>query len=142
MSRSDPGRYDALTTSNKVSYQNALNVQNMIFAKACGGILTNYCWKEGDAAESMHNALQNDIPLQNVYLGVDVWAQNTTKLTQPRVTYPEYGGGGTNTGVAVAKVAELGLSAGVFAPAWTFAYPYKLQMLSLCNKVKIYHLHA
>ena len=122
MSRSDPGRYDALTTSNKVSYQNALNVQNMIFAKACGGILTNYCWKEGDAAESMHNALQNDIPLQNVYLGVDVWAQNTTKLTQPRVTYPEYGGGGTNTGVAVAKVAELGLSAGVFAPAWTFEH--------------------
>jgi hypothetical protein len=122
MSRSDPSRYDALTTSNKVSYQNALNVQNMMFAKACGGILTNYCWKEGDAAESMHNALQNDIPLQNVYLGVDVWAQNTTKLTQPRVTYPEYGGGGTNTGVAVAKVAELGLSVGVFAPAWTFEH--------------------
>jgi hypothetical protein len=122
MSRSDPSRYDALTTSNKVSYQNALNVQNMMFAKACGGILTNYCWKEGDAAESMHNALQNDIPPQNVYLGVDVWAQNKTKLTQPRVTYPEYGGGGTNTGVAVAKVAELGLSAGVFAPAWTFEH--------------------
>ena len=30
MSRSDPSRYDALTTSNKVSYQNALNVQNMM----------------------------------------------------------------------------------------------------------------
>lgn len=122
MSHSDFSRYDALTASNKVSYQNALNVQNMVFAKACGGILTNYCWKEGDAAESMHNAVQNDIPLENVYLGVDVWAQNTTKLTQPRITYPEYGGGGTNTGVAVAMVAELGLSVGVFAPAWTFEH--------------------
>ncbi|KAF3002897.1 hypothetical protein E8E13_001632 [Curvularia kusanoi] len=114
--------YDALTTTNKVNYQNALNTQNMLFAKACGAILTNYCWKEGNAVDSMHNALQNGIQPQHVYLGVDVWAQNVTKLTQPRITYPEYGGGGTNTGVAVAKAAELGLSAGIFAPAWTFEH--------------------
>ena len=111
-----------MTTSNKVVYQNRLNDQNIPFARACGNLLTNYCWKENDAADSIHEALQKDLPLQNIYFGIDVWAQNTTKLSHPRVTYPEYGGGGTNTGVAVAKLAELGLSAGIFAPAWTFEH--------------------
>lgn len=115
-------RYDALTTSNKVSYQNALNVENITFAKACGSVLTNYCWKEKDAASSVTEAFQEGLPLQQVYFGIDVWAQNVTKLSQPRVTYPEYGGGGTNTGVAIAKLAEFGLSVGIFAPAWTFEH--------------------
>ncbi|KAJ8110480.1 hypothetical protein OPT61_g6689 [Boeremia exigua] len=114
--------YDALTALNKVSYQNALNAQNSLFAKACGSVLVNYCWKEEDAADSIHEALQRDLSPQDVYFGIDVWAQNVTKFSQPRVTYPEYGGGGTNTGVAVAKLAELGLSSGVFAPAWTFEH--------------------
>lgn len=90
--------------------------------KACGSVLTNYCWKEGDAAASLHQALQAGLSPQETYFGIDVWAQNTTKLAHPRVTYPEFGGGGTNTGVAVAKLAELGLSAGIFAPAWTFEH--------------------
>mgnify|MGYP004550244927 CR=1 FL=1 len=84
--------------------------------------MTNYCWRESDAANSMHEALQKSLPPQHVYFGIDVWAQNTSKLSQPRITYPEYGGGGTNTGVAVAKLAEVGLSAGLFAPAWTFEH--------------------
>jgi hypothetical protein len=66
--------------------------------------------------------LREHIPLQQTFFGIDVWAQNTTSLAHPRTTYPEYGGGGTNTGVAVAKLAELGLSAGVFAPAWSFEH--------------------
>ncbi|KAF2633516.1 glycoside hydrolase family 85 protein [Macroventuria anomochaeta] len=114
--------YDALTTTNKVSYQNALNTQNLPFAKACGSVLTNYCWKESDAADSLHEGLQTNLPSHQIHFGIDVWAQNTTKLSHPRITYPEYGGGGTNTGVAVAKLAEFGLSAGIFAPAWTFEH--------------------
>lgn len=51
-----------------------------------------------------------------------MWAQNKTKLTQPRTTYPEKGGGGTNTGVGINKLAGMGLSAGVFAPAWSFEH--------------------
>lgn len=115
-------RYDALTTSNKVSYQNALNASNLPFATACGSILTNYSWKEIDAANSIDQALQHDLPPQEVFFGIDVWAQNTTSLTHPRITYPEQGGGGTNTGIAVAKLASLGLSAGIFAPAWSFEH--------------------
>ncbi|KAF2855097.1 glycoside hydrolase family 85 protein [Plenodomus tracheiphilus IPT5] len=114
--------YDALTTSNKVSYQNALNTSNITFAKACGSLLTNYCWTEADAESSKQLALRNDISLCKVFFGIDVWAQNTTTLSHPRVTYPEKGGGGTNTGVAVAKLTTLGLSAGIFAPAWSFEH--------------------
>jgi hypothetical protein len=65
---------------------------------------------------------RSKIPPGNVFFGIDVWAQNTSSFTHPRVTYPEYGGGGTNTGVAVAKLAGLGLSAGIFAPAWSFEH--------------------
>ena len=59
---------------------------------------------------------------KKIYFGVDVWAQNKASFTHPRVTYPEYGGGGTNTGVALAKTAEFGLSVGIFAPAWSFEH--------------------
>lgn len=58
----------------------------------------------------------------DVIFGVDVWAQNRTKLTHPRVTYPQNGGGGTNTGIAVRKLAELGFSSGIFAPGWSFEH--------------------
>lgn len=71
---------------------------------------------------SANEASHNNLSPQRVYFGIDVWAQNTTKLSHPRITYPESGGGGTNTGVAVAKTAESGLSAGIFAPAWTFEH--------------------
>jgi len=53
---------------------------------------------------------------------VDVWAQNKSSFTHPRVTYPEYGGGGTNTGVALARLSDTGLSVGIFAPAWSFEH--------------------
>jgi hypothetical protein len=59
------------------------------------------------------------MPPDCVYFGVDVWAQNATSLTHPRTTY---GGGGTKTGHAVTKLAEIGLSVGVFAPAWSFEH--------------------
>ncbi|KAF2129153.1 glycoside hydrolase family 85 protein [Dothidotthia symphoricarpi CBS 119687] len=119
--------YDALTTSNKVSYQNALNASNLPFATACGSILTNYCWKETDAVSSFaqamrHDAMHHGLSPQEVFCGIDVWAQNTTKLAHPRVTYPEKGGGGTNTGIAVAKLADLRLSACIFAPAWSYEH--------------------
>lgn len=67
-------------------------------------------------------ALKHGLPLEKIYFGIDVWAQNKTKLTQPRITYPERGGGGTNTGVAVKKLSDMEFSAGVFAPAWSFEH--------------------
>jgi hypothetical protein len=106
-----------------VSYQNGVNRFNLDFTKACGSILTNYCWKDIDLSESVKWSLYSGfLPKGNIYFGVDVWAQNKSSFTHPRVTYPEYGGGGTNTGVAMAKLAEYGLSVGIFAPAWSFEH--------------------
>ena len=62
------------------------------------------------------------MPLERIYFGIDVWAQNKARLSHPRVTFPENGGGGTNTGVGVHKIAEIGVSAGIFAPGWTFEH--------------------
>jgi hypothetical protein len=95
---------------------------NLAFAEACGGILTNYCWSEPQASVSKSVAAQSSLTPADVFFGIDVWAQNNTGITQPRTTYPKKGGGGTNTGVAVAKLADMGLSAGIFAPAWSFEH--------------------
>ncbi|KAF1917985.1 glycosyl hydrolase family 85-domain-containing protein [Ampelomyces quisqualis] len=114
--------YDALTVGNEVRYQNGLNLNNLPFARACGRLLTNYCWTEDQARDSVQIAAEYSMPLENVFFGIDVWAQNSTAFTHPRTTYPRLGGGGTNTGIAVAKLAELGLSAGVFAPAWSYEH--------------------
>ncbi|CAN9346382.1 unnamed protein product [Alternaria sp. RS040] len=123
----DAGRrliwYDALTTSNKISYQNQVNNSNMNFACACSNILTNYCWKDIDVSESIKWCLYSKfLPKGNIYFGVDVWAQNKSDFRHPRVTWPEVGGGGTNTGMAVAKMADYGLPVGIFAPAWSFEH--------------------
>ncbi|KAF2660203.1 glycoside hydrolase family 85 protein [Lophiostoma macrostomum CBS 122681] len=111
--------YDAITINNKVDYQNSLTLQNILFAKSCSQVLTNYCWKEANARESKELSQRYDLLPTDIFFGVDVWAQNTTKLTHPRITY---GGGGTNTGVAVTELADMGLSVGVFAPAWSFEH--------------------
>lgn len=66
--------------------------------------------------------MQADLLLDHVYFGIDVWAQNKNFLGHSRSTYPKQGGGGTNTGIAVAKLAEMGMSAGIFAPAWSFEH--------------------
>ncbi|CAN9434464.1 unnamed protein product [Alternaria alternata] len=87
--------YDALTTSNKISYQNQVNNSNMDFACACSNILTNYCWKDIDVSESLKWSLYSKLlPKGNIYFGVDVWAQNKSDFRHPRVTWPEVGGGG------------------------------------------------
>jgi hypothetical protein len=94
---------------------------NLAFAEACGSILTNYCWSESQARSSRSIA-ESSLDPRNVFFGIDVWAQNNTGITHPRTTFPRKGGGGTNTGVAVSKLAEIGLSAGIFAPAWSFEH--------------------
>jgi hypothetical protein len=106
-----------------VAYQNALTSKNIEFSKTCGRVLTNYSWKESDALSSKQLALEsNDLSSDHIFFGIDVWAQNKAPITRRRTTYPEKSGGGTLVGTAVDKLSELGLSAGVFAPAWTFEH--------------------
>lgn len=112
-------RYDALTKSNEVYYQNGLSLSNLPFSEACGSLLTNYCWKKFQAMESKLVAKDAGLDPENVFFGIDVWAQNRTGPTHSRTTY---GNGGTTTGVAVTKLADFGLSAGIFAPAWSYEH--------------------
>ena len=114
--------YDALTVDNKRDYQNALTMKNLSFAQAAGSILINYQWSEKELDSSKIIASRSQVPVSNIYFGIDVWAQNKQSGSHRRVTYPAKGGGGTNTGVAVAKLAEEGLSAGIFGPAWSFEH--------------------
>ncbi|PVI08625.1 glycoside hydrolase family 85 protein [Periconia macrospinosa] len=115
--------YDALTIENKVVYQNALTTKNAIFGQACGEVLTNYSWRESDALSSKEVALTHGgLSADRVFFGIDTWAQNSAPLTRRRITYPEAKGGGTYCGIAVEKLSEIGLSAGIFAPAWTFEH--------------------
>jgi hypothetical protein len=109
--------YDSLTCKNRIDYQNALTKQNIILAKAAGSILTNYVWTPEKAAATRTLALRNDIDPANILCGIDVWAQSSE-----RQTYPKDIGGGTGTGLGVAKLAELGLSAGIFGPAWPYEH--------------------
>ncbi|KAI5195186.1 hypothetical protein E4T39_08316 [Aureobasidium subglaciale] len=119
----DPGCviwYDSLTVKNRIEYQNALTEQNIIFAKAAGFILTNYVWTVDTATASKIFASRHDIDPTNILCGIDVWAQGSEHSR--RKTYPKDIGGGTGTGLGVTKLAEVGLSAGIFAPAWPYEH--------------------
>ena len=114
--------YDAFTIRNTIQYQNALNNLNIPLAQAAGSILVNYAWTPEKAMSTKSAAEQNGIPLENVIVGIDVWAQNTNDHGSARKTWPREGGGGTGTGLGVAELAKIGLSAGIFAPAWPYEH--------------------
>jgi hypothetical protein len=90
--------YDALDCDNKVKYQNGLTEKNLAFAKAAGKLFTNYKWTEEKASKAVEVAKREGMKQDDVYFGVDVWAQNVG-MKPPRVTYPAKGGGGTASGL-------------------------------------------
>ena len=114
--------YDALTTSNKVSYQNSLTHHNLPFAQAADALFTNYKWTPQTLQSSLTTAQAHNIPLPSLYFGIDMWAQNQPPSNPPRITFPRDGGGGTLTGLAIGALAAQGVSAAVFAPAWTYEH--------------------
>lgn len=67
-------------------------------------------------------AQSHGLSTRNLIFGIDVWAQDTSDQGPDRVTWPRDGGGGTGTGIAVAELAKMGASAGIFAPAWPYEH--------------------
>ncbi|KAL9124224.1 MAG: hypothetical protein Q9217_006423 [Psora testacea] len=114
--------YDALTKHNEVEYQNSLNLQNIDFALAANDMFTNYKWAKTELNNARITAQWHGFDTRKIYFGIDVWAQNTNVPGVKRITYPEEGGGGTLTGLAVKTLAEHGFSAAVFGPAWTYEH--------------------
>ena len=91
--------YDSLSIHNKVCYQNALTHENARFATKVDGLFTNYNWDLEKLEQSCEYAARIGIPREKIFFGIDVWAQNNNMSGPPRITYPEKGGGGTNTGL-------------------------------------------
>ena len=58
--------YDAVTADGELRWQDTLNEQNGCFFDACGGIFTNYCWKESTPGLA---ALQAGPRKADVYMG-------------------------------------------------------------------------
>ena len=76
-------------------------------------------------------AEQGGLGAENLYFGIDVWAQNIQRDTKhPRITWPRQGGGGTGTGTGMHELLkvrrgcgpEASLSTGVFGPGWSFEH--------------------
>lgn len=123
-------RYDALTILNVVYHQDSLNYLNLPFALAAGSMLTNYAWTPQLAQASKLLATRSGLGVENLYFGIDVWAQNTCRdKRHPRVTWPYPGGGGTGTGLGMQALTQVDssdgshtLSTGIFAPGWTYEH--------------------
>ena len=91
--------YDALNIDNEVEYQNGLTPKNLQFAKSAGALFTNYKWTKARLWEGKVISRDCGVATSDVFFGIDVWAQNTNMPGPPRITFPEKGGGGTNTGL-------------------------------------------
>ncbi|CAG8484332.1 5754_t:CDS:2 [Scutellospora calospora] len=98
-------RYDSITTSGEIKYQNILNDKNLPFFNVCDGLFTNYWYDKNGPTISARVAGQRN---RDVYTGIDVYGRGT------------YGGGGFNTFLALEAIKNGKTSAGIFASAWTF----------------------
>ncbi|MCJ1324349.1 hypothetical protein MMC10_001011 [Thelotrema lepadinum] len=111
--------YDALSIHNKVDHQNGLTHENAQFTQKSDGLFTNYMWDLQKLERSCRYAEKCGIPYDNLFFGIDVWAQNDPMPGPLRITFPEKGGGGSNTGLAMRTLADSGVSTAIFAPGWT-----------------------
>lgn len=96
--------YDSVTVNGELKWQDCLNAKNRVFFNACNGIFTNYCWKKHDPSFC---ALEAKARRYDVYMGIDTFGRGT------------WGGGGFDVDKALGKIGRAGVSAALFAPAWT-----------------------
>ncbi|CAM9372688.1 unnamed protein product, partial [Discosporangium mesarthrocarpum] len=96
--------YDSVTKEGKLDWQDCLNSRNREFFDACDGIFCNYTWKERYPSMC---ALEAEGRRFDVYMGIDVFGRGT------------WGGGGMDSCKAREPLFPAGVSAALFAPAWT-----------------------
>lgn len=96
-------RYDAVTITGELRWQNKLSPANAPFFDLSDGLFLNYCWTPATLPGSVAAAGRR---ATDVFVGVDVFGRGC------------YGGGGHNTGLALAAARAAGLSAALFAPGW------------------------
>ncbi|CAM9289135.1 unnamed protein product [Ectocarpus fasciculatus] len=103
-SRSTVLWYDSVTAEGKLEWQDRLNGENRVFFDACDGIFSNYAWKADYPSAC---ALEAQARRYDVYMGIDTFGRGT------------WGGGGFDVDKALGKIRRAGVSAALFAPAWT-----------------------
>lgn len=96
--------YDSVTKDGELAWQDQLNSNNRLFFDACDGIFTNYCWKADCPYLSAFEAQARRF---DVYMGIDTFGRGT------------WGGGGFDVDKALKNIRRAGVSAALFAPAWT-----------------------
>ncbi|CAM9647193.1 unnamed protein product [Ascophyllum nodosum] len=96
--------YDSVTTDGNLKWQNRLNSKNRVFFDACDGIFTNYHWARNYPTDCALEAAGRRL---DVYMGIDVFGRGT------------WGGGGFHVDSALRVIQNAGVSAALFAPAWT-----------------------
>ncbi|CAN0444853.1 unnamed protein product, partial [Ectocarpus sp. 8 AP-2014] len=96
--------YDSVTVEGKLEWQDRLNGENRVFFDACDGIFSNYAWKADYPSAC---ALEAQARRCDVYMGIDTFGRGT------------WGGGGFDVDKALGKIRRAGVSAALFAPAWT-----------------------
>ncbi|CAN0505755.1 unnamed protein product, partial [Ectocarpus sp. 12 AP-2014] len=96
--------YDSVTVEGELEWQDCLNGKNRVFFDACDGIFSNYAW-EADYPSAC--ALEAQARRYDVYMGIDTFGRGT------------WGGGGFDVDKALGKIRRAGVSAALFAPAWT-----------------------
>ncbi|KAJ3075435.1 hypothetical protein HDU98_008173 [Podochytrium sp. JEL0797] len=111
--------YDSLTIHGELAWQDRVTDENRDFLDACDALFVNYTWKQSYPLESaaivQHSVVEQEDGRvvvvdrrKDVYFGIDVWGRNT------------FGGGGFDVHKALRETSRAGVSAAVFAPAWTF----------------------
>ncbi|CAM9741516.1 unnamed protein product [Chrysoparadoxa australica] len=96
--------YDSLTKDGQLDYQNMLNHRNKPFFDRCSSLFTNYGW--GSTAP-FRSAVAAQHRRHDVYMGIDVWGRGSSAPVAGDVK------------AAFTKVGHAGVSAALFAPAWT-----------------------
>ncbi|KAK7206387.1 glycosyl hydrolase family 85-domain-containing protein [Myxozyma melibiosi] len=98
--------YDSLTTENKISYQDCLNLTTLPFFRVADGLFTNYFWKEKQVFDGAK--LAGMVYRLDLWTGIDVWGRG--------VHYPAKFG----VGKAMKQIEQAGTSIALFAPAWVY----------------------
>ncbi|KAH8416583.1 hypothetical protein KR222_010236, partial [Zaprionus bogoriensis] len=98
--------YDSVIENGELSWQNELNERNVKFFRASHGTLINYTWNDNSLEASEKSVQREKASPSRVFLGLDVFGRGQVGRFQSAET--------------LARIAQRGFSAGIFAPAWCY----------------------
>ncbi|EDV92412.1 GH24904 [Drosophila grimshawi] len=98
--------YDSVIDNGELAWQNELNERNVKFFRASHGTLINYSWTDRSLETNEASMRREQAAPHRLFLGLDVFGRGQVGRFQ--------------SGQTLARIAERGFSAGIFAPAWCY----------------------